>query len=76
MEHVLFGAVHSLAILCLTNPILQCMHAAVTGWILITHTVLCSSFLPMKSLLKLVFSRLRMSDESGSSLKMKLTMLL
>ena len=74
MEHVLFGAVHSLAILCLTNPILQCMHAAVTGWILIT--VLCSSFLPMKSLLKLIFSRLRMSNESGSSLKMKLTMLL
>ena len=31
MEHVLFGAVHLLAILCLTNPILQCMHAAVTG---------------------------------------------
>ena len=31
MEHVLFGTVHLLAILCLTNPILQCMHTAVTG---------------------------------------------
>ena len=27
---LLFGAAHSLAIVCLTNPFLQCMHIAVT----------------------------------------------